>query len=267
MFRRLALIAATLLLSACAAPPVETRVAAAVSLESALREVAQAFETHYEGRRLALSFAGSGVLLAQIEQGAPFDVVVLAGSEEMERLARQGQIESDTRIDVASNRLIVAVPRGSPLPASLVDLLGTDFERLAIGAPTAVPVGRYAREALVHEGLWDELRPRLMYAEHAAQVRTYLARGEADAGFVYASDLVTDPEIQQAFPIDPSSHTPIVYPAALLREANDPEGGMLFLDMLGGALGEVVLRRHGFLPPPEAPPPGEEGQTDAGGSP
>jgi molybdate transport system substrate-binding protein len=270
LLKRLVLVAASLFLPACAAAPVETRVAAAVSLQSALQEVAQAFEAHYEGRRVALSFAGSGVLLAQIEQGAPFDVVVLAGEDEMDRLARGGRIEPHTRIVVASNRLVVAVPRGSPLPASLSDLLGTEFERIAIGAPAAVPVGRYAREALEHAGLWEALRPRLMYAEHAAQVRTYLDRGEADAGLVYASDLLADPAIQEAFPIDPASHTPILYPAALLREARDPEGGALFLDMLGGALGEVVLRRHGFLPRPEAASPtsaGEAGRAAPGGSP
>jgi molybdate transport system substrate-binding protein len=270
LLKHLALVAISLLLSACAAAPVETRVAAAVSLESALREVAQAFEAHYDGRRLALSFAGSGVLLTQIEQGAPFDVVVLAGSEEMDRLAREGEIEAHSRIDVAGNRLVVAAPRGSPLPASLADLAGAGFERIAIGAPAAVPVGRYAREALEHAGLWEALRPRLMYAEHAAQVRTYLARGEADAGFVYASDLMADPAIQEAFRIDPASHTPILYPAALLREARDAEGGALFLEMLGGALGEVVLRRHGFLPPPEGASPAsaeDSSQGAPGGAP
>jgi molybdate transport system substrate-binding protein len=269
MSKRLALVAASLLLPGCAQAPVATRVAAAVSLQSALQEVAQAFEAHHDGRRVELSFAGSGLLLAQIEEGARFDVVVLAGDREMEQLDRGGWIEPYTRVVVASNRLVVAVPRGSPIPTALPDLLGIDFQRIAIGSPAAVPLGRYAREALERAGLWEKLRPRLMYAEHAAQVRTYVADGEADAGIVYASDLPDDPAIQEAFPIDPASHSPILYPAALLSEARDAEGGELFLDMLGGALGEVVLRRHGFLPRPEVAlgAAGEPGRSGARGSP
>lgn len=259
------LLAASLLAAGCASEAAETEVAAAVSLRGAFLDIAETFQTRYPDRRLRFAFAGSGALLAQIEQGAPFDAVALAGAEEMDRLEQGGRLEPGSRFDFAGNRLVVAVPLGEAMPASLDDLRGERFRRIALGAPAAVPAGRYARQALLGAGLWEALQPRLIFAEHVAQVRTYVARGEVDAGFLYRSDLEGADDVQGAFEVDPSLHAPIRYPAAALKGARDPEGARLFLEMLGGTLGEVMLRRHGFGPPPLGAPgeaPGRAGGRD-----
>lgn len=217
--------------------------AAAISLRDALtdlREDARAVEYH---------FAASGVLLQQALEGAPFDVVLLAGSDEMDRLAAADRIEPDTRVILASNRLVLGVPAWSERPTSLSDLIRPRFARIAIGSPATVPAGRYAAQSLRAAGLWDELEPRLVFAGHARQIVQYLEREEVDAGILYRSDAEATAGIEVCAEIDPSLHDPILYEGAVLRGARDPSAARSFLDRVAGSRGEVALRRHGFDPP------------------
>jgi molybdate transport system substrate-binding protein len=256
-------LAAALAAPGCASRPPETRIAAAISLRPAFLELADAIHARDPEHRLSFEFAGSGAIVAQIEQGAPFDAVAFAGEEEMDRLESDDLLLPGSRADFAGNRLVVAVPAGGPIPASLADLADPAFSRIALGDPDAVPGGRYARQALERAGIWGRLRPRLVFCEHVAQVRAYVARGETEAGFLYRSDLIDAGGVQLAFEVDAALHEPIRYPAAILREAHDADGADRFLRLLADTLGQVVLRRHGFAPPP-APPGGAEGPGASG---
>ena len=233
----------------CSPARQETLVGAAISLREPLLDLADTFAIRNPGRSIRFEFAASGVLIGQAAEGAPFDLIALAGAEEMDRLEAEGLLMPGTRLDLASNRLAVGIPGDGPYPSSLSDL-GTDaYTRIGIGSPGTVPVGRYARQALERAGLWPALAPRLIYADSARQVAQLVVRGEVDAGFLYRSDAGRSPEIRIAFEIDAALHAPIRYPAAILRSAHDPEGAAAFLDLMRGTLGEVILRRYGFGPP------------------
>lgn len=217
--------------------------AAAISLRDALQDLGEDTGT------IEYEFASSGVLLQQALQAAPFDVVVFAGAEEMDRLAAADRIETDTRVVIATNRLVIGVPAWGERATSLSDLERPAFERIAIGSPATVPAGRYASQALRAAGVWDAIEPRLVFAVHARQLVQYLEHGEVDAALLYRSDAASTAGIEVCAEIDPSLHDPIVYEAAVLREARDPVAARRFLERLAGARGEVALRRHGFGPP------------------
>ncbi len=244
------LIFATLLtlLVSCQQRRDATLVAAAISMRHALLDLGEAYEEHHPRAAVRFHFASSGVLVQQAAQGAPFDVLILAGEEEMNRLAAAGHIEPATRRVVATNRLILAVPRGGRRPARLEDLRETSFQRIALGSPGLVPAGRYAAQALRRSGLWDTLQPRLLFSLDAAQTVEYLQRDEVDAAFLYRSDAVEFPWLDVALELDPDLHAPIRYEAVLVRDAPDPAGGREFLKLLQDSLAEVVLRNHGFAP-------------------
>ncbi|MFP5406150.1 MAG: molybdate ABC transporter substrate-binding protein, partial [Gammaproteobacteria bacterium] len=167
-------------------------VSAASSLSDAFKEIATAFETRHPGTKVRLNIASSGTPLQQIARGAPVDVFASADVATLDAAASQGLIVSAQRRNFAGNDLVLIVPTGpgvSPAPVThLADLASPAVRRIAIGNPASVPVGRYARAALESAGLWSQVEPRLINARNARQVLDYVARGEVDAGFVYATD-------------------------------------------------------------------------------
>ena len=229
----------------------EVLVSAAASLRSALQETVERFKPLYPGGSVALNTASSGVLLTQIEHGAPVDLFLSASSLEIDRLVEQGLVWNRSRVPIASNRIVVVVPRGQEPPGQLEDLAGPRFDRIAIGNPSTVPQGRYAKQALQTLGLWETIEARIVLAENARQVLDYVSRGEVSAALVYATDAILLPDSVTEGPLAPAgSHAFILYEGAVPKEAPHPQRGHDLLDFLISEEGQEILARKGFLPPP-----------------
>src|SRR5690606_38996171 len=111
--------------------------------------------------------AGSGALLQQIAKGAPVDVFASADQATMDQAQERGLINADQRSDFVSNSLVVVVPAASTTtPASLEDLAGPFYARIAIGLPASVPVGRYTQAVLDKAGLWTVIEPKMIGAQN-----------------------------------------------------------------------------------------------------
>ena len=152
--------------AACAgsgAPPADrVRVSAAVSLTGPLERVADGFERD-TGTAVELNLAGSSTLAAQILAGAPVDLFISADERQMDRVAAELLIDTETRVALLSNRLAVVVPAGEAgAPRGPAELRGPAFRRIAIGDPAGVPAGVYGRCYLASLGLWDALAPRVV---------------------------------------------------------------------------------------------------------
>jgi molybdate transport system substrate-binding protein len=182
------------------------------------------------------------------------DLFLSASPVELDRLAGEAMLLPESRRAIASNRMVVLVPAGKAPPANPLELAGPEYERIAMGNPRTAPVGRYAERALANLGLLGRLRPRLVLAENARQVLEYVARGEVSAALLYRSDariagerVVVGPEL----PAD--ADEPILYQAAVLSAAREPELARALLNLITSKEGQEVLNRHGFLGPPESP--------------
>lgn len=177
------------------------------------------------------------------------DVFAAADGETMDRAAADGLVDARHRHDIARNALVVAVPADTQaIPATLAALADPTVRRIAIGQPDAVPAGRYAREALQNAQLWEALAPRLVPAQNVRQALDYVARGEVDAAFVYATDLPLQPgRVKLAFTV--RVKTPIRYPIAPVADSREPRAARAFVEFVRSAEGQAILRRHGFLPP------------------
>lgn len=242
----------TLLLLASVALPSSAReltVSAAASLSEAFNEIASRFEAEHPDHDVQLNFGASGALLQQIRAGAPVDVFASADGGTMDRAAAEGLIVTTRRRDFAGNTLVLAVPADAmDPPTDLAALAAPRIRRIALGQPDSVPAGRYAREALQVAGLWDALSPRLIPAQNVRQALDYVARGEVDAAFVYATDLAAQPgRVLRAF--DVPLNAPIRYPIAPVADSREPEAAAAFVRFVLSDEGQAVLRRHGFLAP------------------
>lgn len=244
---RLLVLAAAVLSFAARAGDIT--VSAAASLTNALKDIAPRFEAAHPGTRVQLNFGASGALLAQIAKGAPVDVFVSADQETMDQAQSQGLVRSSQRRDVVSNTLVAIVPGGvAKAPATLADVAGSGVARVAIGLPASVPVGRYTQAALEAAGLWVAIEPKMIGAHNVRQALDYVARGEVDVGFVYATDAaVMADKVRVAFPV--ATTRPILYPVATLAAAPNAAEGANFVDFLFTPAAQAVLARYGFGKP------------------
>jgi len=154
-----------------------------------------------------------------------------------------------TRQLFASNQLVVVVPRDArSVPATLAALGTAGVQRVAIGNPDSVPVGRYARTALQDAGLWQAMAARTITTQNVRQSLDYVARGEVDAAFVYSSDLqAADGKVRQAFVVPLKA--PIAYPLAVIKDTRHAAEARRFVAFVRSPQGQAILRRHGFGAP------------------
>ena len=224
----------------------EITVSAAASLTNAFKELAQRFEANTPGVTVRLNVGASGALYQQISQGAPADVFASADRVTMDRAAKEALIVAGSRVDFASNSLVLIEPlHGGVAIRSVQDLVRPEVKRIAIGKPATVPAGRYTRQALESAALWDNLGPRFVQADSVRQVLDYVGRGEVEAGFVYATDAAAMKDRVKVV-ATVSGHEPISYPIAVVAASGRRELAGRFVSFLSSATAQEILARHGF---------------------
>ena len=222
-------------------------VAAAASLSSAFQEIGTAFAAANPGTRVQFTFAASGQLLQQIARGAPVDVFASADQETMNQAEQQKLVRPGTRANFAGNSLVLIGPFDRPPAKNLADLAGPAFRQIAIGVPASVPVGRYTQAVLEKAGLWPQIEAKTIGAQSVRQVLDYVARGEVDAGFVYATDAALMPDkVKIAFTVP--TDRPVTYPIAVVA-ASSNTAAERFVAYVGSAPAQAVLARFGFAKP------------------
>lgn len=227
------------------APPLT--VFAASSLGDAMREVGVLYERE-TGWPVRFSFASSGVLARQIEHGAPADAYISASREWMDLAATNGWLDAQSRRVILRNRLVVIQPTDAENAIAAPDDL-RNVRRLAIGDPDLVPAGMYARQFLARHGLWSRLQSRLIAAAHVRAAVALVERGEADAAIVFATDARSSPAVAVRFTVDEQDHEPIVYEAAILKDAPRRVAALKLFWLLETPEARAIFERHAFTLP------------------
>jgi molybdate transport system substrate-binding protein len=227
----------------------ELTVSAAASLTNALPEIGKKFASVNPGTKVTFNFAASGLLMLQIERGAPVDVFASADQKTMDQAQAKNLILNESRKNFVSNGLVLIVPAASRISIkSVQDLGGRDVTRVALGKPETVPAGRYAAEALINEGLWESLSSKLIPADSVRQVLDYVSRGEVDAGFVFATDAAAARD-KVRIVATMEKHKPIVYPVAIVAATQKKELSQRFIDFVLSKEGQEILSQFGFGKP------------------
>jgi molybdate transport system substrate-binding protein len=224
------------------------RVFAAASLTSVLNEIAAHWQA--EGHpKPRLAYGGTATLAKQIEAGAPVDVFASADAGWMDYLDERRLIDRDSRVDLLGNELVLIAPRGKGFRAHVVrgfDLAGAFRGKLCTGEPGVVPVGTYARQALESLGWWGSMQARIVGTDDVRTALAFVERGECGAGIVYATDAAISDEVEVVARFPADSHSPIVYPFALVKGGR--AGARAFLEYLRSApVAAESFERHGFV--------------------
>jgi molybdate transport system substrate-binding protein len=231
----------------------EITVFAAASTTDALGEIAKNYE-QANHVTVAISFAASSTLAKQIQNGAPADVFLSADEKWADYLEQKRLLKSGTRVDLLSNYLVVIVPAGKPFAVKFdkdFDFAAAFTGRLAVGDPSNVPAGLYAKEAFTKLGWWAALEPRLAPTADVRASLKLVELGEADAGVVYATDAQASTKVQVVGVIPEDLHTPVRYPLALTKDARP--AATAFAAYVAGPDGAKVFAKYGFVPLAVAP--------------
>jgi molybdate transport system substrate-binding protein len=210
---------------------------AAASLAEVLPEIASTAR---------FSFAGSDELATQIREGAPADVYAAASSKYPQALFEDGLVEEP--VTFASNRLVLIVPDRNPAAIESVEDILQRGTRLVVAAE-GVPVGDYTRTVLENLGLSAALENVVSNEDDVKGVASKVALGEADAGFVYATDVT--PVADRVLPLElPGEAQPsIEYQVAVIAGTDQRDVARAFVEMLRGEAGRTALEQAGFVVP------------------
>jgi molybdate transport system substrate-binding protein len=190
------------------------------------------------------SFAGSNMLAAQIQQGLPADVFASANTSLPWQLHRQGWVTRP--VVFTSNRLVVVVAYGNPQHIASVRGLEKPGLRIVMAA-AGVPVGDYTRKVLKRLGLSDLVNKAVSQETDVREVLAKVVLGEADAGFVYATDAKTVKGKVSLLGIPSSAQPQVLYAAAAVKSSSHLQTAKAWLKRLLSRRAQKKLRAAGFL--------------------
>lgn len=221
-------------------------ISAAASVTDAMEEVATLYPEQQPNTTIQHNFGSSGALQQQIEQGAPADIFLSAAQRQMDALEEQDFIRPETRKNLLQNTIVLIVPQDSETVNSFSDLTSGNLRRIAVGEFASVPAGQYAEEVLTNLGILEDIRDKLVFGNNVRQVLSFVEAGNADAGLVYATDAALSDRIRIVENAPANSHSPIVYPIAVVQDSENPEAAQSYLEFLSGETAKSVFEKYGF---------------------
>jgi len=227
-------------------------IAAAADLQFALVEVKAAFVKVHPGVDVAITYGSSGNFYAQLLSKAPFDLYLSADLAYPKQLVAAGMADGATAFLYSRGRLVLWVPKASPIPVEqlgLKALVHPSAKKVAIANPRHAPYGRAAEAALAKVGMLEALQPRLVFGENIAQTAQFVQTGAADIG-ILALSLVKAPVLAAAgryWELPEDAHPPLDQGGVILNHARNRADALAFRAFLQSPPAVEILRRYGFV--------------------
>jgi molybdate transport system substrate-binding protein len=224
-----------------------TIVAVASNFTKPMTEIAEVFEKA-TGHSAKLSFGASGKFVAQIENGAPFEVFLSADAAKPQKLEKSKLAVPGSRFTYAVGELVL----WSAKPGYVDDrgnvLVKGGFNHLALADPKLAPYGEAAVEVLKAKGLLEKVKPSFVLGENIAQTHQFISTGNAELGFVALSQVLEDGKIKEGsgWIVPDTLHAPILQDAVLLEKgANNPAAPAL-LGFLKSPEARAIIQKYGY---------------------
>ena len=254
---RLALLAAFFLTLACANTacrhdrstnrPPEFTVAAASDLTPAFEELGRQFESTHK-TKVVLVFGSTGLLTRQIENGAPMDLFAAANVSYIDQLEQKGLIIPGSKTIYARGRITLWTNAGSNIRLeNISDLARPEVTRIAIANPDHAPYGLAARQALEKAGIWDRVKPKLVYGDNIRQTLQYAETGNVDVAIVALSLSLQSNGRWTLIPEE--LHQPIDQALAIMKSTRNESDARAFAAFVVGPEGKAVMEKYGFSLP------------------
>ena len=226
----------------------EINLAAAASLKNVFDDkLIPMFQQKYPGVKVTPTYASSGDLQTQIENGLETDVFMSAANKQMNALVEKDLIDNNTNLQFLENKVVLIVPADSNSNISSFDDLKNVEGNIAIGDPESVPAGQYAQEVLNNTGIWDDVESKLSLGTDVTAVLNQVAQGSAECGIVYATDAKSTDDVKVICEApEDALKTPVIYPVAAIKDAKDTDAAQKFLDFLQTKEAKDIFVEYGF---------------------
>lgn len=225
----------------------EILVSAAASLTDVLKEISNGYQAKSK-HTVKFNFGPSNGLARQIEEGAPADIFFSADLPQMDSLDKKGLLEPGTRKNLLSNQLVIIVPADSKLAiSSPKDLLKADIKKIALAEPSSVPVGVYTSKYLVDEGLWDQVKPKVVPVQDVRATLAAVESGNVEAGFVYKTDAAVSKKVKIIYEVPIDKGPKITYPVAIVKESKRKDAARDFLNHASSPAARQTFKKYGFV--------------------
>lgn len=248
--------------NADASEKTELVVFAAASMTETLNQIKTDYEAQHKDITLTYNFDSSGTLKTQIQEGATCDVFISAAQKQMDQLdaskdntANPEQLDfinSDSRMDLLENKVVLVVPENNPKNINSFDDLKSKLESgdvlLAMGN-SDVPVGQYTQKILQYWGLDEKALAdagEITYGSNVKEVTTQVSEGSADCGVVYYTDAYSA-ELKIVGEATEEMCGKTIYPAAVMKNSEHPEQAQEFLAYLSSDAAAKVFEKVGFV--------------------
>jgi molybdate transport system substrate-binding protein len=211
-----------------------------------MEEIKKLYTAEKSNVTIVYNFGASGSLQQQIEQGAPADIFLSAAPKQMDALDAKSLILKDTRVNLLENKVALIIPKDGTGITDFKDVTSDKIKKLALGEPKSVPVGQYSEEVFTKLGILDAVKPKAVYAKDVKEVLTWVESGNADAGIVYSTDAKASTKIKVVAEAPTGSHSPILYPAAVIKDSKNLEAAKDFMKFISSAKCKAVYEKYGF---------------------
>ena len=225
-------------------PSDEITVAAASDLTPAFEEIGRAFESTYK-TKVVFVFGSTGMLTRQIENGAPMDLFAAASVSYIDELDQKGLIISDSKAIYARGRITLWTPSESTLRLEgIKDLARPEVMRIAIANPDHAPYGLAARQALESAGIWEAVKPKLVYGDNIRQTLQYAETGNVEVAIVALS---LSKQSHGRWSLIPEElHKPLDQGLAIMKSTRNEQSARTFAAFLAGPQGRAIMQKYGF---------------------
>ena len=224
----------------------------AASMTETMQEIKKIYEEKHKDIELVYTFDSSGTLKKQIEQGSDVDIFISAASKQMNALDKSKTpdakvvIDESSRFNLLENKVVLAVTKGNSLGLKdFTDLTKTEISKIALGN-SDVPVGQYSEELLKNLKIWDEIQSKVTFGSNVKEVTTWIKEGVANCGIIYATDAYSAGLEVVATAKEGMIKTPVLYPAAILKNSKNPNEAKEFLEFLKGDECKAIFEKVGF---------------------
>ena len=222
-------------------------VAAASDLMPAFEEIGREFEAAHK-TKVVYVFGSTGLLTKQIENGAPMDLFAAANVSYIEQLEQKGLIVPGSKAIYARGRITLWTPADSNLRLlGIADLARPEVQRVAIANPDHAPYGLAARQALETAGIWEQIRPKLVYGDNIRQTLQYAETGNVEVAIV-ALSLSTQSRGRWTL-IPEELHKPIDQGMAIIKTTTNEPAARAFAAFVNGPQGRAIMQKYGFTFP------------------
>jgi molybdate transport system substrate-binding protein len=221
-------------------------IAAAANLSPAFTQLGKDFEAH-TGIKIIFSFAATGNLARQIENGAPYDLFAAADVKTVDKLISQGYARAESKRIYARGKLILWWrPDATEYPSSLADLRKPQFQRIAIAKPEIAPYGAAAQEALTAAGLWTQLADKVVYGESVNAAHQFAKTGNTEVAFIPFSLAAAG---EKFLVVDEKLYQPIDQALCITKQCQQPARAQQFAQFIAGEQARALLIKYGYSLP------------------